>query len=110
MFPSYVAQATQGLLPLLIAVVGGGGIVAGVVALLKLKPETTSMAVEQAQGAMETMQSLNEDLSKDRDYYRELAKERLTSLQACEEELRQARAMVRHFSKIQGFNGNDLED
>jgi hypothetical protein len=56
--------------PVLITLAGSGGIVGALVALVKLRGDTSSQAVSQAQGAMEVMEGLNAALEKERDYWR----------------------------------------
>lgn len=57
------SAAASPLVTIFIALVGGGGLAGGIVSLLKLRPEASSAAVSQAQGAMEMMQKLNDELS-----------------------------------------------
>jgi len=57
--------------PILIALAGSGGFVGALLGLVKLRGETDSQAVSQAQGAMETMQELNDALERERDYWRD---------------------------------------
>ena len=61
------------LVQLLLGGFGVSGVVGAVVAIYKLRPDVNSQAVVQAQGAMESMPSLNEDLTKDRSYWRDRA-------------------------------------
>lgn len=45
-----------------LAIIGGGGVVGGVATLLKLKPEANSAAVSAASNALESMQRLIDEL------------------------------------------------
>lgn len=62
-----VAAGTIGVTPLLIALVGGGGITSAVVTWVKVRPDINSASVTQAQGAMEVMQELQNELRKSLD-------------------------------------------
>lgn len=57
---------SSGLQPASIAIVlaASAGVIGAVIALLKLKPEANQSAVMQAQGAMETMVALQDELEK----------------------------------------------
>lgn len=60
---------------ILIALIGAGGLSGGIVALLKIRPEANTAAVTQAQGAMETMQDLNEAMKAEIDRARKTNEE-----------------------------------
>lgn len=54
----------------LIALLSSGGVLGALLGFFKLRGDKDTAAVTQAQGAMETMQDLNEALIKERDYWR----------------------------------------
>lgn len=58
----FSVASTDVLVQVLLAVVGGGGILGAVAALYKLRPDVNSAAVIQAQGTMEMMATLNTEL------------------------------------------------
>lgn len=72
-----VAEANNTVI--LLQILLGGGLVAGVggaiVALYKLRPDINSAAVVQAQGAMDVMREVNEELGKRADYWEHRARE-----------------------------------
>lgn len=85
------------------------GVGGTIVAVLKWKPDVNSAAVVQAQGTMEMMRSLADELREDRDYWHERcdeAERRVHELEEhlketkdrLEEELMQCRAMIRGLS------------
>jgi hypothetical protein len=82
----------------LIALIGSGGVVGGIVALLKLRGDANSAAVEQAQGAMEVMQILNQTMEIELSHKNEALERAREENARLEEELVQCRAMVRHLS------------
>jgi len=93
-----LADAFSGATPIIIALLGSGGLIAAVVALLKLRPDINSAAVIQAQGAMEIMQQLNEDMEKNRNYWRDRYDECQKHCRDLEQEVHQARVMLRRLS------------
>lgn len=64
-------SAGVSLTPIVIALVASGGGTGFIVALIKLRGDTGVQAVSQAQGAMETMETLLEGVERERDYWRE---------------------------------------
>lgn len=85
--------------PIVIALLGSGGFVGAVVAVVRLKPDMNSSAVSQARDALEMMQQLVEDLEKDRTYWRERY-ERMHKRNAdLSAELMDARQMIRHWDE-----------
>jgi hypothetical protein len=103
-----VLAANDGVTILQIALAAGAlsGVGGTIIALLKWKPDVNSAAVVQAQGTMEMMKSLADDLRDDRDYWHErcdAAEMRVQDLEGqlkettarLEEELMQCRAMIR---------------
>lgn len=64
---------TTTLIQLVLGGFGISGILGAGVALFKLRPDVNSAAVTQSQGAMETMQTLNDELKQDRDAWRDRA-------------------------------------
>lgn len=92
--------------PIVIALLGSGGFVGAIVALIKLKPDINNAAVTQAAGALEMMGELLEDTERDRDYWRGRYSESNKKLVELSEELSQARQMIRHLSS----SGEDDED
>lgn len=94
----FLADAFSGATPIIIALLGSGGLIAAVVALLKLRPDINSAAVIQAQGAMEIMQQLNDDMEKNRDYWRDRYEDCNKHCKDLENEMHQARVMIRRLS------------
>lgn len=70
-----VAYSGSLLEPLLIGLIGSGGIVGAIVAFIKLGPERESAAISQAQGANEVLQETLEAVERQRDYWRRLYEE-----------------------------------
>lgn len=99
MFGTFAADSAT-VTPLLIALIGSSGFIGAVVALVKLRPEMSTSAVAQAQGALEMMQQLVEDLEKDRDYWQ---KRYIDSHKRCTELEDQA---VQYRSMIRGLGGH----
>lgn len=93
-----VLADTAGAAPIIITLLGSTGLIGAIVALLKLRPDVNSAAVSQAQGAMEVMQQLNQDMEKNRDYWRERYEQCNQRCVALEEELHQARVMIRRLA------------
>jgi hypothetical protein len=58
--------------PLLIGLVGSGGLIGAVVGFLRLRPETATAAMAQAQGANEVLQETLAAVERDRDYWKRL--------------------------------------
>jgi hypothetical protein len=59
--------------PLLIALVGSGGIMGAIVAFVKLSGDRTSASIAQAQGANEILKTTLEEVTRERDYWRKRA-------------------------------------
>lgn len=86
------AVSSNLLVNLILGGFGVSGLIGAGVALFKLRPDVNSAAVSQAQGAMETMRQLNDELvdslkraNDARDFYRkqaEVAEERVAELEA----------------------------
>jgi threonine dehydratase len=93
-----IVDVFSGATPILIAMLGSGGLIAAIVALLKLRPDINSAAVIQAQGAMEVMQHLVEDIERNRNYWQKRADECASRCKDLEDELHQARQMIRRLS------------
>jgi hypothetical protein len=70
-----VAYSGSLLEPLLIGLVGSGGIIGAIVAFIKLGPERESAAISQAQGANEVLQETLEAVERQRDYWQRLYEE-----------------------------------
>lgn len=73
--PGQLVAATDTAALLVQLLLGGFGVTAvagAAVAVFKLRPDVNSAAVVQAQGAMGTMQLLNESLAKENSHLREL--------------------------------------
>lgn len=58
------------ILQIAIGVFGSGGIIAGIAALLKLRPERDAAVITQAQGAVAAQETLLRDVERNRDYWR----------------------------------------
>lgn len=97
-----LAAEASGLTITLIALIGSGGIAGAIVAILKLGSDKNSAAVSQAQGAMETMQGLNEDLVIDRNYWRDQAKERRERIYQLEDELDKCKRYIADHEHLWG--------
>lgn len=57
-----LASASDTYLPLIIAVIGSGGLIGGIAAFLKLRPEKDSIVVNAAQGALLVQTGIVEQL------------------------------------------------
>lgn len=103
-----VLAGNDGVTILQIALAAGAlsGVGGTIIALLKWKPDVNSAAVVQAQGTMEMMKSLADELREERDYWHkrsDTADLRISDLERqlkettarLEEELVQCRAMIR---------------
>jgi threonine dehydratase len=79
--------------PIVLAIIGGGGVIGGIATLLKLKPEANSAAVSAASNALESMQRLIDELEE------ALDRERAGRLSA-EEKVAVLESTNRHLKEI----------
>lgn len=86
-----LADASAGATPYLIALVGSGGVLGALLGFFKLRGDRDSQAVSQAQGAMETMESLNEALEKALERSNDRGDRYRARIEQLEAELRESR-------------------
>lgn len=100
-------MSSELIVQLVIAVIGGGGLIGSGVALFKLRPDVNSAAVTDAQGAMKSMRELNDELKERLSELR--AEKRASDLErdqaleeaaACRARLRRAELLLRHHDLI----------
>lgn len=97
------------IIAVIIAVLGSGGLIGGIVALAKVRPESGRMIVEAAEGAVVVQSGVITELRNDLAEVREEAErereECNARLEACGERIDRLEARLRHH----GINGDELE-
>jgi cell division protein FtsB len=80
------------LVPIVVAILGAGGIAGSVVALLKLRPESGAIVVSAAQGALVVQTSVLNELHKENERLRDRVSTLERELAALRTEVREDRA------------------